>query len=175
MGFIHSKRVPHLLLCAHHPPRECLQPAWLANHRSRVVANEVRVVYPPPPSFTVALELVQASLSQLSLDHLVVCGFYAICRLYGLSISFHHLLDMYTGYLTPYRAISNIVEWGDVNTLWFGVRVNVPQNSLGVNSVTGTMVELYNLFFVPLVYPAIQAYHAMLQREKGVSAPGVSV
>ena len=140
-----------------------------------MVANEVRVVYPPPLSFTVALELVQTSLSQLSLDHLVVCGFYAICRLYGLSISFHHLLDMYTGYLTPYRAISYIVEWGDVNTLWFGVRVNVPQNSLGVNSVTGTMVELYNLFFVPLVYPAIQAYHAMLQREKGVSAPGVSV
>ena len=170
-----SQCIPHVLLCAHHPPRECLQFTQFSHHHPGVVTNEIRAVYPFCSSFTVALEIVQTSLSQLSLDHFVVCGFYAICRLYGLSISFRHLLDMYTQYLTPYRAISNIVEWGDENHLWFGVRVNVQQNSLGVNSVNGTMVELYNLFFVPIVYPAIQAYHMMLQREKEVTAPGMSI
>lgn len=30
----------------------------------------------------------------------------------------------------------------------------------------GTMVELYNIFFVPFIYPAIQEYQNRLQQEE---------
>ena len=66
--------------------------------------------------------MVQQSLNQLSLDQLVVCGFYAICRLAGLRITFQHLLS-----LQPYRAIASIVQWSDVNRLWFNIDLNIPQ------------------------------------------------
>lgn len=71
--------------------------------------------------------MVQQSLNQLSLDQLVVCGFYAICRLAGLRITFQHLLSIYTVYLQPYRAIASIAQWSDVNRLWFNIDLNIPQ------------------------------------------------
>ena len=71
--------------------------------------------------------MVLQSLNQLSLDQLVVCGFYANCRLAGLRITFQHLLSIYTMYLQPYRAIASIVQWSDVNRLWFNIDLNIPQ------------------------------------------------
>lgn len=75
----------------------------------------------------VALDVVQQALNQLSLDQLVVCGFYAIGRLAGLRITFQHLLNIYSAYLEPYRAIASITKWSVVNRLWFNIDLNIPQ------------------------------------------------
>ena len=71
--------------------------------------------------------MVQQSLNQLSLDQLVVCGFYAICRLAGLIIKYKEMMLIYTMYLQPYRAIASIAQWSDVNRLWFNIDLNIPQ------------------------------------------------
>ena len=112
----------------------------------------------------VELDKVQSILPQISLDQLVVCAFYVICRVHGINISFHSILDVYTTYLQPYQSISNIVVWGDVNRLWFGIDLSFVEDA----NMSGnkTMIELYNAFFVPLVYPVIQHFQVVIQMKK---------
>ena len=112
----------------------------------------------------VELDKVQSILPQISLDQLVVCAFYVICRVHGINISFHSILEVYTTYLQPYQSISNIVVWGDVNRLWFGIDLSFVEDA----NMSGnkTMIELYNAFFVPLVYPVIQHFQVVIQMKK---------
>lgn len=125
-------------------------------------------------------------LRSLSLDHLVICSFYAVCRVYNINITFHNILDVYTAYLLPFQTINSIVDWGDVNRLWFEVDLKfIPDHGPFTSSsqpkvsyVHGTMVDLYNTFFVPFVYHVIQYYHALLQTGDARtlnSRPGVIV
>ena len=110
-------------------------------------------------------------LRNLSLDHLVICSFFAVCRVYNINISFHNILDVYTAYLVPFQTINSIVDWGDVNRLWFEVDVKSvsdyasfsPSSQTKASYVHGTMVDLYNTSFFPFVYPVIQYYNASLQ------------
>lgn len=110
------------------------------------------------------------TLRKLSLDHLVICSFFAVCRVYNINISFHNILDVYTAYLVPFQTINSIIEWGDVNRLWFEVDVksmsdyaSLSPSQTKASYMCGTMVDLYNTSFVPFVYPVIQYYHASLQ------------
>ena len=77
-----------------------------------------------------ATESIDFILRSISLDQLVICSFYAICRVFSINVTFHNILDVYTSYLLPFQAINNIVEWGDVNRLWFDIDLtfipNVP-------------------------------------------------
>ena len=80
-----------------------------------------------------ATESIDFILRSISLDQLVICSFYAICRVFTINITFHNILDVYTSYLLPFQAINNIVVWGDVNRLWFDIDLtfipNVPLRS----------------------------------------------
>ena len=83
-----------------------------------------------------ATESVDFILRSISLDQLVICSFYAICRVFTINITFHNILDVYTSYLLPFQAINNIVEWGDVNRLWFDIDLTfIPNVPLRVRSL----------------------------------------
>ena len=77
-----------------------------------------------------ATESIDFILHSISLDQLVICSFYAICRVFNINITFHNILDVYTSYLLPFQAINNIVEWGDVNRLWFDIDLTFIPNVL---------------------------------------------
>ena len=111
-------------------------------------------------SISVGLETIQAVLPHISLDQLVVCAFFAVCRIFCINISFHNLLDVYLEYLTPFQSISNLFHWGDVNRLWLAVDLSfVSEEYAGEGK---TMVDLYNIFFVPNVLDAIRRFQAMM-------------
>ena len=115
-------------------------------------------------SIFVGLESIQAVLPHISLDQLVVCAFFAICRIFCINISFHNLLDVYFEYLAPFQSISNLLLWGDVNRLWLVLDLSfLPEGSNGEGK---TMVDLYNNFFVPQVMPAITYIQRMVQTDE---------
>lgn len=102
----------------------------------------------------------------LSLDQLVICAFYVVCLVHGNRVTFHNLLDVYAAYLKPFQSLSNIIAWGDVNQLWFGIDLSFATDSqIGGNK---TMIEFYNKFFVPMVYPAIQQLQVMIRSEEEI-------
>lgn len=71
---------------------------------------------------------------------------------------------MYLEYLTPFQSISNLFHWGDVNRLWLAVDLSfVSEEYAGEGK---TMVDLYNIFFVPIVLEAIKRFQAMMHTEE---------
>lgn len=107
------------------------------------------------------MDVIRSALSILSLDHIVICAFYAICRVYGFPVTFHSLLSVYSSYLEPFQSVRSCIEWVDVNRLWFEIDLSAV---LKVKSEgKQTMIELYNSFFVPLVYPVVEFLHQSIQ------------
>lgn len=76
----------------------------------------------------VAMENIQQLLSYLSLDQLVVCAFYAICRVHGINVTFQNLLDVYTCYLQPMQSNLALLQWGSIQELWFNIDLSFLEN-----------------------------------------------
>lgn len=113
------------------------------------------------------MDAVRSALSILSLDHIVICAFYAICRVYGFPVTFHSLLSVYSSYLEPFQSVRSFIEWVDVNRLWFEIDLSAV---LKVESgERQTMIELYNSFFVPLVYPVVEFFRQSIQTHEEVA------
>ena len=74
------------------------------------------------------MENFHAILQSISLDHIVVCAFYAVCRVHNINISFHNILEVYKAYLQPFQVINNIVKWSGVEKLWLGIDLSFVQN-----------------------------------------------
>lgn len=91
----------------------------------------------------------------------MICAFYAVCRVYGISVTFHDLLSVYSSYLEPFQSVRSCIEWVDVNRLWF--EIDVAAVARVESDGKQTMVELYNSFFVPLVYPVVEFLYQSTQ------------
>ena len=85
--------------------------------------------------YFLALENVRSLLSQLSLDQLVVCSFYAICRVHGINISFKQLLDIYTYYLQPLQNLNSSPRWMNPQQLWFNLDLSFLGNVCVVTKI----------------------------------------
>ena len=113
------------------------------------------------------MDTVRSALSILSLDHIVICAFYAICRVYGFPVTFHSLLSVYSSYLEPFQSIRSFIAWVDVNRLWFEIDLSALLKLEAEERQT--MIELYNSFFVPLVYPVVEFFRQSIQTHEEVA------
>lgn len=126
----------------------------------------------------IADDCITTVLTHLSLDHLVVCAFYAVCRIFGIPMTFQTLLDVYRRYLVPFQSLSCQIKWCIADPIWLNVDLSKimsvdKMNNLRGLPVMGTMVELYNHFFVPLIYPVIMAYQQKLSLDNQRQMQGI--
>lgn len=82
-------------------------------------------------------------------------------------MTFHSLLSVYSSYLEPFQSVRSFIEWVDVNRLWFEVDLSAVLKV--ASEERQTMIELYNSFFVPLVYPVVEFLRQSIQtHEEGM-------
>lgn len=165
-----SEYLPYFLFRSYCVSRKSLQSPRLRSGNPNVVLASLCSEYSLDALSMSDMDTVQSALSILSLDHIVICAFYAICRVYGVPVTFHSLLSVYSSYLEPFQSIRSFIAWVDVNRLWFEIDLSAVLKLEAEERQT--MIELYNSFFVPLVYPVVEFFRQSIQTHEEVAKWG---